>query len=156
VATVLHSGSPLVYLLGDWTPPIGIALRADNLAMVMMAMVAVVVALVGVFAYADFRTPVGTDEARRPFAFWILLLGVWAGLNAVFLAGDLFTLYVALELLPFAAVPLVSLDGRPETLTAALRYLLFALVGSILYLAGAGLIYGDYATLDIVLLSGQV
>src|SRR5262245_47793652 len=124
--------------------------------MVMMAMVAVVVALVGVFAYADFHTPVGADEARRPFAFWILLLGVWAGLNAVFLAGDLFTLYVALELLTFAAVPLVSLDGRGETLTAALRYLLFALVGSILYLAGAGLIYGDYATLDIVLLSGQV
>src|SRR5262245_58716568 len=124
--------------------------------MVMMAMTAVVVAVVGVFAFAEFHTPIGVDESRRPFAFWILLMGVWAGLNAVFLAGDLFTLYVALELLTFAAVPLVSLDGRGETLTAALRYLLFALVGSILYLAGAGLIYGDYGTLDIVLLSQQV
>ena len=35
-------------------------------------------------------------------------------MNMVFLGGDLFTLYVALELLTFAAVPLVCLDGRAE------------------------------------------
>jgi formate hydrogenlyase subunit 3/multisubunit Na+/H+ antiporter MnhD subunit len=63
---------------------------------------------------------------------------------------------VALELLTFAAVPLVCLDGRAETLQAALRYLLFALLGSILYLVGTALLYGSYATLDIVLLSRRV
>jgi formate hydrogenlyase subunit 3/multisubunit Na+/H+ antiporter MnhD subunit len=41
-------------------------------------------------------------------------------------------------------------------LQAALRYLLFALLGSILYLVGTALLYGSYATLDIVLLSRQV
>jgi formate hydrogenlyase subunit 3/multisubunit Na+/H+ antiporter MnhD subunit len=65
-------------------------------------------------------------------------------------------LYVALELLTFAAVPLVCLDGRAETLQAALRYLLFALVGSVLYLIGTALLYGSYGTLDIVLLSQRV
>ena len=73
----------------------------------------------------------------------------------VFLAGDFFTLYVALELVAFAAVPLVSLDGRAETLQAALRYLLFALAGSVLYLVGTVLIYGGYGTLDIALLAEQ-
>jgi formate hydrogenlyase subunit 3/multisubunit Na+/H+ antiporter MnhD subunit len=77
-------------------------------------------------------------------------------LNIVFLGGDLFNLYVALELLTFAAVPLVCLDGRPETLAAALRYLLFALFGSILYLLGAALLYGAYGTLDIVLLAARI
>src|SRR5262249_57193757 len=95
-------------------------------------------------------------EARAPFAFWLLLLAVWAGLDTVFLAGDLFTLYVALELLTFAAVPLVCLDGRANTLEAALRYALFALIGSVLYLAGTVLLYGAYAVLDLVLLSRQV
>ena len=108
------------------------------------------------FARADFPTPAGSAEARAPFAFWILLLAIWAALNAVFLAADLFTLYVALELLTFAAVPLVCLDGRAETLQAALRYLLFALLGSVLYLAGTALLYGSYGTLDIVLLSQRV
>jgi len=109
-----------------------------------------------VFARADFPTPAESAEARAPFAFWILLLAIWAALNAVFLAADLFTLYVALELLTFAAVPLVCLDGRAETLQAALRYLLFALLGSVLYLAGTALLYGSYGTLDIVLLSQRV
>ena len=107
------------------------------------------IAAVAVFARADFRHPAGPREARAPLIFWSLLLAVWGALNAVFLGGDLFTLFVALELLTFAAVPLVCLDGRAETLQAALRYLLFALLGSVLYLLGVALLYGAYGTLDI-------
>jgi multicomponent Na+:H+ antiporter subunit D len=159
VAIVVATGrtdGPLVYLLGGWAPPLGVALRADGLSVVMMAITAVVICAIGIFARADFRTPEGVVETRAPFAFWILLLAIWAALNAVFLAADLFTLYVALELLTFAAVPLVCLDGRAETLQAALRYLLFALLGSILYLAGTVLLYGAYGTLDTVLLSRRI
>ena len=136
-ARLVRTGEPLVYLLGGWSPPLGVALRADGLAVVMLGIVAIVMAAVAIFARPDFTTPSDHDEARQPFAFWILLLGIWAGLNAVFLSGDLFTQYVALEMLTFAAVPLVSLDGRAEKLTAALRYLLFALLGSIFYLGGS-------------------
>jgi formate hydrogenlyase subunit 3/multisubunit Na+/H+ antiporter MnhD subunit len=146
-------GGRLVYLLGGWAPPLGLALRADGLSAVMMMTTAVVICAVGVFAHADFRTPEGSIEARAPFAFWILLLAIWGALNTVFIAGDLFTLYVALELVTFAGVPLVSLDRRGETLQAALRYLLFALFGSVLYLVGTVLLYGAYGTLDIILLS---
>jgi multicomponent Na+:H+ antiporter subunit D len=74
----------------------------------------------------------------------------------VFVSGDIFTLYVALELLTFAAVPLVSLDGRAESFQAALRYLLFALIGSLLYLLGVFLLYGAYGTLDIAQLAVQI
>jgi formate hydrogenlyase subunit 3/multisubunit Na+/H+ antiporter MnhD subunit len=88
--------------------------------------------------------------------FWVLLLAVWAGMNLVVMGRDLFNLYVALELLTFAAVPLVCLDGRKETLDAALRYLMFALLGSVLYLLGAVLLYGAYGTLDIGLLAARV
>jgi multicomponent Na+:H+ antiporter subunit D len=154
--TMPSTGAPLVYLLGGWSPPLGVALRADGLSAVMLVIAAVVMCGIGVFARADFRTPAGEVEARAPFAFWILLLAIWGALNTVFLGGDLFTLYVALELLTFAAVPLVCLDGRAETLQAALRYLLFALLGSVLYLVGTALLYGAYGTLDIVLLSRRV
>jgi formate hydrogenlyase subunit 3/multisubunit Na+/H+ antiporter MnhD subunit len=41
-------------------------------------------------------------------------------------------------------------------LQAALRYLLFALLGSVLYLLGVGLLYGAYGTLDIALLAARV
>ncbi len=150
-----RSGAPLVYVLGGWSPPLGIALRADGLSVAMMVVVAVVVCGVALFARADFDMPGGV-EARKPFTFWLLLLAVWASLNLVFVSGDLFTLYVALELLTFAGVPLVCLDGRGETLRAALRYLLFALMGSLLYLLGAVLVYGAWGTLDIALLATRV
>jgi len=153
---VWRSGDRLVYIVGDWKPPLGIALRADGLAAAMMMAVAVVICAVAIFARADFGTRAGSAEARAPFAFWILLMAIWGAMNLIFLGGDLFTLYVAIELLTFAAVPLVCLDGRAETLQAALRYLLFALLGSILYLVGTALLYGSYATLDIVLLSGRI
>lgn len=122
----------------------------------MLVTAAIVISAAGFFARANFGTPRGMTEARAPLAFWMLLQALWAALNIVFLGGDLFNLYVALELLTFAAVPLVCLDGRPETLAAALRYLLFALFGSVLYLLGAALLYGAYGTLDIVLLAARI
>jgi multicomponent Na+:H+ antiporter subunit D len=150
---VWREQAPLVYILGGWAPPLGIALRADGFSAVMLVTAALVVAAAGYFARPLFATPPQRAEARAPLAFWTLLQGLWAALNMVFLGGDLFNLYVALELLTFAAVPLVCLDGRPETLRAALRYLLFALIGSVFYLLGAALLYGSYGTLDIVLLA---
>ena len=100
--------------------------------------------------------PPVSPRSARPLVYWLLLLAVWGSLNLVFVSGDLFTLYVALELLTFSGVPLVCLDGRGETLRAALRYLLFALAGSLLYLLGAVLLYGGYGTLDIALLAGRI
>lgn len=146
-------GDMLVYLLGGWSPPLGIALRADGMAVAMLLAVLVVVGGIAVYALGDFSMPRNGPEARAPLTFWLLLLAVWGSLNLAFVSGDLFTLYVALELLTFAAVPLVCLDGRGDTLRAALRYLLFALCGSVLYLLGVVLLYGGYGTLDIALLA---
>lgn len=154
--SLLQADASLVYLLGGWAPPLGVALRADGIAVAMLLTVAVVVCGIGIYASADFAMPSGAAEARAPFAFWLLLLAVWGSLNLVFVSGDLFTLYVALELLTFSGVPLVCLDGRGDTLRAALRYLLFALAGSLLYLLGAVLLYGAYGTLDIALLGAMV
>ncbi len=154
--SLVQSGDTVVYLLGGWAPPLGIALRADGLSAAMLLAVAVVVCGIGVYARADFGSAAGEPEKRASFVYWLLLLAVWGSLNLVFVSGDLFTLYVALELLTFSGVPLVCLDGRGETLRAALRYLLFALAGSLLYLLGAVLLYGGYGTLDIALLAGRI
>jgi len=154
-AAIWRTHSVLQYFVGNWDPPLGVAFRADGLSAVMIVTAALLICGIGLFARTQFPTPRGV-EAHASLAFWTLLLAIWGALNAVFISGDLFNLYVALELLTFAAVPLVSLDGRAETLAAALRYLVFALFGSILYLLGAVLLYGAYGTLDIVLLSDRV
>ena len=153
---VLLAGGTLQYVIGGWSPPLGLRLRADGLSAAMMLTTAIIMLATAIYARADFASPDGEPESRRAYAFWTLLLGLWAAMNAVFLGHDLFNLFVALELLTFSAVPLVCLDGKGETLKAALRYLLFALLGSVLYLLGAALMYGAYGTLDITLLAARI
>jgi multicomponent Na+:H+ antiporter subunit D len=152
---VARSRNALQYAIGGWAPPLGVALRADGLSAALLVTAALLICAIGIFARGQFSMTPGA-EARAPLVFWILLLAVWGALNTVFLGADLFTLFVALELLTFAAVPLVCLDGRAETLAAALRYLLFALFGSALYLLGTVLLYGAYGTLDIALLAARI
>ncbi|WP_454915388.1 complex I subunit 5 family protein [Xanthobacter sediminis] len=151
---VAGTGAAAMTFIGGWRPPLGVGLRADGLSAAMLVMTAGVLFATGLFAMTAPGRPKAAGE-RMPPAFWMLLACVFSALNLVFLAEDLFTLYVALELLTFAAVPLVCLDGRLAQVEAALRYLLFALFGSLLYLLGVVLIYGLYGTLDIVLVARE-
>jgi formate hydrogenlyase subunit 3/multisubunit Na+/H+ antiporter MnhD subunit len=155
-AAIWRGGRSLIYIVGGWEPPLGIALRADGLSAAMMITVGVVIGATALFAREEFGQPRQRPEARAPFVFWILLLAIWSALNIIVVSDDFFNLYVALELLTFAAVPLVCLKGYEETIKAALRYMLFALFGSVLYLLGTVLIYGAYGTLDIALLADRV
>ena len=45
--TLLQSGATVVYLPGGWAPPLGIALRADGLSLVMLLTVALVICGIG-------------------------------------------------------------------------------------------------------------
>lgn len=153
LAASVWRGGPVLLTLGGWTPPLGIALRADGLAVALMVMSALVMAAVALAARFEMRaTRVG---ARAAFGFWLLMLLLWGALNAVYVSRDLFNLYVGIELLSIAAVALVALSGTAEALAAALRYMIFALVGSALYLAGVVLTYGAHGGLDIGLLAAR-
>ncbi len=156
LAEVVGAGKPIVYMVAGIAPPLGIALRADGLSAVMLVTSALILPAAGLFARAGFATPEGGGESRKALTFWIMLQAISAALAIIFVSSDLFNLYVALELLTFAAVPLACVDGRAETYAAALRYLLFALFGSIFYLLGAALLYGAFGTLDIQLLAERI
>lgn len=135
--------------VGGWAAPLGIELRADGDAALFMLAFGVVGALVGFSARDDF--PVG---ARRS-TFYGLGLFAWAGLDALLLSRDVFNIYVALELVTLTAVGLVALAGGAAAWSAALRYLLIALLGSLAYLAGVALLYALRGTLDLALLSAR-
>jgi len=135
------------YAIGGWTGGLGIALRADGLSALLVLMNALVVLAASVYASAYFRKP--SQRAR----FWPLWLLLWTSLNALLLSGDLFNLYVTLELVGLSAVALASLGGQTAAVQAALRYLLVGLLGSMLFLAGVSLIYAAYATLDLATLA---
>jgi multicomponent Na+:H+ antiporter subunit D len=138
---------------GGWRAPLGISLRADGLACAFLAMAAAVMA--GVVAQGRAHFAHAGPEARADWAFWPLAMLLWTAVNVVFLSRDLFNLYVGLELLSLSAVALVAIEGKPETLAAALRYMLVALLGSLLYLLGTVLFYSAHGVLDIGLVAAR-
>jgi multicomponent Na+:H+ antiporter subunit D len=152
LASVWTDG-PQRLALGGWEAPLGIELRADGLAAVMVAAGALVAGVTTLYAAAMIAPadPHGGWTGRR--AFWPLWLFLWGALNAAFLTRDLFNFYVSLELLTLAAVALVVRGEDRAALTAAMRYLLAAFFGSLLYLVGVALLYGSHGALDIAVLA---
>ena len=148
VTMTIGRHGPQQYPLGDWYPPAGIGLYADGLACAMLLMSAAVGSVVSVYSLGYF-----TED--RPPRFWPAWLILWSALNALFLSADIFNLYVTLELLTLAAIGLVVLAETREAVEAAMRYLLAALAGSLLYLSGVSAMYGAYGTLDIASLSAH-
>ena len=65
VTEVWRSGGSLVYFLGGWAPPLGLALRADGLSAAMLLTTAIVVCATGLYARAAFPMPPGGVRAAR-------------------------------------------------------------------------------------------
>lgn len=140
----LVSGAGTVGLaLAGLAAPLGIELYVDGLSLLLLWLVALVMLATTAHAAAS----VGAGRAARPF--WAAWMTLYAGLNAVLLSADLFNLYVGLELLTLAAVALVAGRGDAEALRAAMRYLLLAMLASLVYLLGVALVYAATGTLDL-------
>ncbi|QBI21411.1 oxidoreductase [Egibacter rhizosphaerae] len=93
-----------------------------------------------------FRGTAGLDP--EPSRFWARWLGLVAAMNGVFLLAHTFALYVAFEAVGVAAVALVVLAGTRAALDAGLRYLVVAFAGSLVYLAGAVVLWAESGVLD--------
>lgn len=153
------SSGPLQISMGGWAKPLGIELKADGLAVLLLIVSTGIGLAVMLYATRYFDSDSGrvkADQIHQREYFWPLYFFLLAGLNALFLSADIFNLYVTLELTGFSAVALVAIAGKSRALTAAIRYLFVSLSGSLCYLLGVGLTYGMYATVDISLLSSRV
>jgi len=137
------------HLAGGWPAPLGIPLAADGLAAAMLVLTQAVGLAVALYARSYFRD-------GSSLWFWPLTGFLFAGMNGLFLSGDLFNLYVTLELVGLAAVGLVANGGKAEQAAAALRYLMASLIGSGAYLFGVALVYGACGTVALDHLAGMI
>jgi multicomponent K+:H+ antiporter subunit D len=134
-------GEVRVYRLGDWPAPYGIVLVLDRLSAMMVALTAVLGLAV------LFHASAGTDGMGKHFhALFQLQI---AGLMGAFLTGDLFNLFVFFEVLLLASYALLAHGGGLERVRAGLAYVTLNLVGSALFLAALGLLYGTLGTLNL-------
>jgi multicomponent Na+:H+ antiporter subunit D len=125
---------PIRVTMGGWPAPFGIELVADPLAAGMVLVTAVMGASALVFQLAD------ADPAPPAPALLPMVHAMLAAVSGAFLTGDLFNLYVWLELMLVASLGLLVYRARTRHLEATLKYFVLNALGTLLVLVGvAGL-----------------
>ena len=133
----------LVYKPVGWQPHFGIALVVDGLSGMMVAAMNIVALVVSVYSIGYLNTY--TDRWK----FSSLLMLMLAGVNGVLVSGDIFTLYVFLEIAAISGYFLVAFGIAPDGLEAAFKYAVMGALASIFILLGIALIYAQTSTLSI-------
>lgn len=133
--TVSISGT-IRYQLGGWIPPIGIEYVLDPLS----AFVAVVVCGVGLLVLVHSYSSVKFELPNKIVPFYAIAMLLMAGLTGIVVTGDLFNLYVFIEISALSSYALVAV-GEKRAPVAAFRYLLVGTIGATLYLFGLGFVY---------------
>lgn len=145
VVQVIDSGA-ISYDLGGWAPPWGIEYRIDGISAFVAMIVTAVGSLVMSYAAASVEREVGAEKAPGYYAAYLLAL---TGLLGITLTGDVFNLFVFLEISSLASYTLVSQGGDRRCLVAAFRYLVSGTIGATFMLIGIGLLYGMTGTLNM-------
>jgi multicomponent Na+:H+ antiporter subunit D len=135
------------YSLGGWVAPIGIEYRID----VVSAWVLLVVASIGavVMPYARASVEREVEPQRVPLLYSALLLCL-TGLLGITVTGDVFNLFVFLEISSISAYALIATGPDRRALHAAYKYLIMGSIGATFIVIGIGMMYVMTGTLNMV------
>jgi multicomponent Na+:H+ antiporter subunit D len=135
---------------GSWPAPLGISLVADRFSAIMLVVAAVMLLAVLVYAVAQ------PGAERNHVGFQSVYLVLAAGVNASFLTGDLFNLFVAIEMMLTASYVLITLGGRIDQVRSGMTYVVISLVASVLFLTALAFTYAATGTMNLAVLSSAI
>ncbi len=141
------SVGPISYQMGGWAPPWGIEYRADMLSALIALVLGGIGAVVLVSAHRSVEAEVSRDAIPGFYAAYLLTL---SGLMGIVLTGDVFNLFVFLEISSLGSYILISLGNSRRSLMAAYQYLIIGTLGATFLLIGIGLLYAMTGTLNMV------
>ena len=147
VASIGQSG---VYEVGKWSIPLGINLVLDGLSSLLLLAVSVVSAAAMLFSVRYMEQY--TAKAKYLSLFMLMV----AGMNGVVLSGDLFNLFVFLEIASIASYALVGFGCGYEELEASFKYMVLGSIASIFILFGIALTYGNTGSLNMAYTSQAI
>ena len=142
---VLADG-PIAYALGGWAPPWGIEYRIDPLAGFVLVFVSLIGAVTLSYAPRSLAREIPSDRLHLFIAAFLLCL---TGLLGIVITGDLFNVFVFLEISALSSYVLIGMGRDRRALTAAFQYLVLGTIGATFILIGIGLLYMMTGTLNM-------
>ena len=148
VKPVFFDGQIVTYWMGGWAPEAGwaygIGLEVDALSLFFGLIVTLAVMVSGVYSF----TYMAEDDSQVNFYTLFLMLG--GSVLGLVLSGDLFNIFVMVEIMTFTAVALTAFRNNADgALEGAFKYLVVGSLGSVSILTGTILIYANLHTLNL-------
>ena len=150
IMSVVVIGKTDVYTVGAWKVPIGINMVLDGLSALMLITISVVAFASTLFSVEYMKM---YTSKLRYYSLFLLML---AGMNGVVLSGDMFNLYVFMEIASVASYALVGFGCEHEELEASFKYIVLGTVASAFILLGIGMTYGTVGSLNMAQISEQI
>ena len=141
--------------LGGWEPvagwAIGIGIEVDALSLFFGLMVAVMVFVVALYSMTYMNRD---DSLPQFYTLFLMLSGSVMGLV---LTGDLFNIFVMVEIMTMTAVALTAFrTDYPGALEGAMKYLVVGSMGSTALLTGIALLYSQLHTLNLAQIAAEL
>jgi len=150
VLAIASIGKSGVYEVGNWSIRVGIVMVLDGLSSLMLLAVNVVSAAAMLFSSRYMEQY--TAKSKYLSLFMLMV----AAMNGLVLAGDLFNLFVFLEIASLASYALVGFGCEHEELEASFKYMVLGSVSSSLILFAIALVYGNTAYLNMACISKAI
>lgn len=148
------SGGPVVTELGGWPAPIGVVLVADRLSALLLLISTLVTLAVLVYAIDQRISDYGRETPSTTFHPIFLLLST--GVSLAYLTGDLFSLFVAFEIMLAASYVLITRRTDAARVRSGMTYVIVSLASSLLFLTTIALVYAATGTVNLADLAGRV
>jgi multicomponent Na+:H+ antiporter subunit D len=143
------------YRMAGWAPPIGIELRID----LLNAMVLVLIAVIAFVNLVASVRSVDQEIPDRSPSFYVIYQLFVVGLMGVTATGDLFNLYVLIEITSLTSYTMIALGDKDRSHLAALNYIFIGVIGASFYLLGVGYLYittGSLNMADVAVILKQI
>lgn len=148
----VEQNGPVVLRVGDWHPEIGIVLVADLFAALVLMVAVATILVVEIFALGQRGTRQGAD----PTVAGPTLLVLTSGVSLAVLTGDLFTLFVAFEMILVASYVLLTHRGGRWQIRSGMTYVAMNLFASTLFILGVAYVYTATGTVNMALLGERI
>lgn len=147
------TGGTVRYYLGGWAPPMGIELVIDSFNGFILATIMLLALMTAFYAFRSVEKEIPPEKT---VSFYVIFQIILVGLVGMTITGDVFNLYVFLEISSIAAYTLIAATRKPHSYVASFNYLVLGSIAAGFILLGIGNLYVATGTLNMAELAAML